>query len=196
MVIARISRCVRQRASLFSPYLTLLRQVGAGPASYVGVATPVLAMLYSTAVRRLPLERLPGIVGVALAVAGNVSARAARSENALLETELRVDDQLFPARRGRSRSGLPSLSGGPGMSSAPSRSSRSLTSRLREHAIHFRVELRDHVRRRSRRRDDAPVVDHVGIRHAFLLPARHVGQQVARGVRRSLRVLLTRFSAM
>jgi drug/metabolite transporter (DMT)-like permease len=55
----------------FLAYLTLLRQVGAGPASYVGVATPVLAMLFSTALEGYRWS-VAGIVGVALAVAGNV----------------------------------------------------------------------------------------------------------------------------
>ncbi len=55
----------------FLAYLTLLRQVGAGPASYVGVATPVLAMMFSTAFEGYRWS-VTGIVGVALAVAGNV----------------------------------------------------------------------------------------------------------------------------
>ena len=55
----------------FLAYLTLLRQVGAGPASYVGVATPVVAMLFSTAFEGYRWS-VAGIVGVALAVAGNV----------------------------------------------------------------------------------------------------------------------------
>lgn len=55
----------------FVAYLTLLKQVGAGPASYVGVATPVLAMLFSTAFEDYHWS-VAGLVGVALAVAGNV----------------------------------------------------------------------------------------------------------------------------
>jgi drug/metabolite transporter (DMT)-like permease len=54
----------------FGAYLTLLKQVGAGPASYVGVATPVVAMLLSTifeGYRWTPL----GAFGVVLAVTGN-----------------------------------------------------------------------------------------------------------------------------
>jgi drug/metabolite transporter (DMT)-like permease len=55
----------------FGAYLTLLSQVGAGPSSYVGVTTPVIAMLLST---WLEGYRWSGtaIVGVALAIAGNV----------------------------------------------------------------------------------------------------------------------------
>ena len=54
----------------FGAYLTLLKQVGAGPASYVGVATPVMAMLLSTlfeGYRWTPVAAF----GVALALAGN-----------------------------------------------------------------------------------------------------------------------------
>ena len=55
----------------FLTYLTLLKRVGAGPASYVGVTTPVVAMLISTVFEDYRWS-LPGVVGVALAVAGNV----------------------------------------------------------------------------------------------------------------------------
>jgi drug/metabolite transporter (DMT)-like permease len=55
----------------FLTYLTLLKRVGAGPASYVGVTTPVVAMLFSTLIEGYRWS-LPGVVGVALAVAGNV----------------------------------------------------------------------------------------------------------------------------
>ena len=54
----------------FGCYLTLLKQVGAGPASYVGVATPVVAMVVSTlfeGYRWTPV----GAFGVVLAIAGN-----------------------------------------------------------------------------------------------------------------------------
>ncbi|HEX6138512.1 MAG TPA: EamA family transporter [Casimicrobiaceae bacterium] len=54
----------------FGAYLTLLKQVGPGPASYVGVATPVVAMLVSTLFEGYRWTPLGG-VGVALAVAGN-----------------------------------------------------------------------------------------------------------------------------
>jgi drug/metabolite transporter (DMT)-like permease len=57
----------------FGAYLTLLKQVGAGPSSYVAVTTPVVALLLSTAVegyRWTPLA----VLGVVLAAAGNVLA--------------------------------------------------------------------------------------------------------------------------
>ena len=57
----------------FGAYLTLLSRVGAGPASFVGVATPVIALLLSTLVegyRWTPVAAL----GVVLAVIGNVIA--------------------------------------------------------------------------------------------------------------------------
>jgi len=55
----------------FLTYLTLLKQVGAGPASYIGVTTPVVAMLFSTLLEGYRWT-LPGVAGVALAVLGNV----------------------------------------------------------------------------------------------------------------------------
>ena len=55
----------------FLAYLTLLKQVGAGPASYVTVSTPVIAMLLSTLLEGYRWS-LSGVIGVALAVAGNV----------------------------------------------------------------------------------------------------------------------------
>ena len=54
----------------FGAYLTLLKQVGAGPSSYVAVATPIVAMLVSTlfeGYRWTPLAAF----GVVLAAAGN-----------------------------------------------------------------------------------------------------------------------------
>jgi len=57
----------------FTAYLTLLKQVGAGPASYVGVSTPVVAMLLSTVVEGYRWNGY-AILGVVLAVAGNVLA--------------------------------------------------------------------------------------------------------------------------
>jgi drug/metabolite transporter (DMT)-like permease len=66
----------------FGAFLTLLKRVGPGPASYVGVATPVVAMAVSTlfeAYRWTPV----GALGVVLAIAGNwlalKPARRARS---------------------------------------------------------------------------------------------------------------------
>jgi drug/metabolite transporter (DMT)-like permease len=55
----------------FLAYLNLLKQVGAGPASYVGVATPVIAMVFSTLIEGYRWS-FPGVVGVILAIAGNV----------------------------------------------------------------------------------------------------------------------------
>jgi drug/metabolite transporter (DMT)-like permease len=57
----------------FGAYLTLLKQVGAGPASYVSVAIPVLAMLLSTAFEAYRWTALAAL-GVVLAVAGIVLA--------------------------------------------------------------------------------------------------------------------------
>jgi len=57
----------------FTAYLLLIRQVGAQPAAYVGVATPVIAMALSTifeGYRWTPTA----FAGVALAIAGNVMA--------------------------------------------------------------------------------------------------------------------------
>jgi drug/metabolite transporter (DMT)-like permease len=57
----------------FGAYLTLLKQVGAGPASYVGVSTPVIAMLLSTLFEGYRWT-WPAVLGVALAIVGNVLA--------------------------------------------------------------------------------------------------------------------------
>lgn len=54
----------------FGAYLTLLKRVGAGPASFVGVSTPVLALLLSTLFEGYRWTWV-GAVGVMLAVAGN-----------------------------------------------------------------------------------------------------------------------------
>jgi drug/metabolite transporter (DMT)-like permease len=55
----------------FGAYLTLVARIGAGPASYIGVAIPVLAMSVSTLLEGYHWT-LPAVAGVALAVAGNV----------------------------------------------------------------------------------------------------------------------------
>ncbi len=55
----------------FGAYLTLLSQIGAGPSSYVGVTTPVLAMLLSSAFEGYRWNAL-AVVGIAFAIAGNV----------------------------------------------------------------------------------------------------------------------------
>lgn len=54
----------------FGAYLTLLKQVGPGRASYVGVATPIVAMLLSTLFEGYRWTHL-GAFGVVLAIAGN-----------------------------------------------------------------------------------------------------------------------------
>ena len=54
----------------FAAYLTLLQRVGAAPTAFVGVATPVIALLLSTlfeGYRWTPVA----VAGVLLAVAGN-----------------------------------------------------------------------------------------------------------------------------
>ena len=57
----------------FATYLTLLKRVGPGPSSFVGVATPVVAMLVSTAFEGYRWTWV-GVLGVALAAIGNVIA--------------------------------------------------------------------------------------------------------------------------
>jgi drug/metabolite transporter (DMT)-like permease len=65
----------------FGAYLTLLSQVGAGPASYVGVTTPVIAMLLSTLFEDYRWTPLAGF-GVALAITGNVLVLQRRERGA------------------------------------------------------------------------------------------------------------------
>jgi len=55
----------------FGAYLTLLKQVGAGPSSYTSVATPVVAMLLSTLFEGYQWSAL-AFLGVVLAAIGNV----------------------------------------------------------------------------------------------------------------------------
>jgi drug/metabolite transporter (DMT)-like permease len=55
----------------FGAYLTLVQRIGAGPASYVGVATPVLAMLLSTLFESYRWTWIAA-AGVLLAIAGNL----------------------------------------------------------------------------------------------------------------------------
>jgi drug/metabolite transporter (DMT)-like permease len=57
----------------FGAYLTLLKQVGPASASYVGVATPIVALALSTLLENYRWTWL-AVLGVALAVAGNVVA--------------------------------------------------------------------------------------------------------------------------
>ena len=55
----------------FGAYFMLLKRVGAGPSSYVAVATPVLAMVLSSALEGYRWTAA-GVIGIALAVVGNV----------------------------------------------------------------------------------------------------------------------------
>jgi drug/metabolite transporter (DMT)-like permease len=57
----------------FGAYLTLLKLVGAWPSAYVGVSTPVIAMLLSTYFEGYRWTG-PAVLGVLLAIAGNVMA--------------------------------------------------------------------------------------------------------------------------
>jgi len=59
----------------FGAYLTLLKRVGGGPAAFVSVSTPVLAMLLSTLFEGYRWTWVAGL-GVVLAVLGNVLALA------------------------------------------------------------------------------------------------------------------------
>ena len=62
----------------FGAYLTLLRKIGPGPASYVGVATPVVALALSTLFEGYRWTWVAGL-GVAFAVGGNwLALRSAR----------------------------------------------------------------------------------------------------------------------
>ena len=61
----------------FAAYLALLRKVGAGPSSFVGVATPVIAMLLSTLFEGYRWSAV-ALAGVALAVIGNIVALRAK----------------------------------------------------------------------------------------------------------------------
>lgn len=54
----------------FGAYLTLLKRVGGGPASFVGIATPVIALALSTLFEGYRWTWVSGL-GVVLAVAGN-----------------------------------------------------------------------------------------------------------------------------
>jgi drug/metabolite transporter (DMT)-like permease len=69
----------------FVTYFTLLKRVGAGPSSYIAVATPVIALMVSTLLEGYRWTPVAGI-GVALAVLGNwlalrpVPGTAARRE--------------------------------------------------------------------------------------------------------------------
>jgi drug/metabolite transporter (DMT)-like permease len=60
----------------FAAYLTLLKRVGPGPSSFIGIATPVLAMLLTTAFEGYRWTWV-AVAGVVLAIAGNAIALAA-----------------------------------------------------------------------------------------------------------------------
>jgi drug/metabolite transporter (DMT)-like permease len=55
----------------FGTYLTLVARIGAGPASYVGVAIPVIAMIVSTLFESYRWT-LPALAGIVLVVTGNL----------------------------------------------------------------------------------------------------------------------------
>ncbi len=126
----------------FGAYFLLLKRVGAGPASFVGVSTPVLAMLLSTLFEGYRWTWV-ALVGVVLAIAGNLLAlRATPSTGTepktrdaarvvaqwrLLQRQPCFDDELPPAREIALDHRAETL-GGPDTSSAPSRSSRARTS--------------------------------------------------------------------
>lgn len=61
----------------FATYFTLLKRIGAGPSSYVAVATPVIAMLLSTLFEGYAWTWV-SFVGVALAMIGNALALRGR----------------------------------------------------------------------------------------------------------------------
>jgi drug/metabolite transporter (DMT)-like permease len=69
----------------FAAYLTLLARVGPGPTSFIGIATPVLAMLLSTLFESYRWTWI-AFAGIALAVAGNAIALAARPPRAATRT--------------------------------------------------------------------------------------------------------------
>jgi len=61
----------------FGAYLTLLKNVGAAPSSFVGVATPVIALLLSTLFEGYRWTWV-SVIGIVLAVAGNWLALRAK----------------------------------------------------------------------------------------------------------------------
>jgi len=70
-VLSLVYLAVFGSIAAFGAYLTLIQRIGAGPASYVGVATPVVAMVLSTALEGYRWTALAA-AGVVLALAGNV----------------------------------------------------------------------------------------------------------------------------
>lgn len=77
-VISLLYLAVFGSIAAFGAYLTLLKRVGAGPSSFVGVATPVVAMLLSTLFEGYRWTWV-AVLGVALAIAGNVLALRPRA---------------------------------------------------------------------------------------------------------------------
>ena len=161
----------------FGAYLTLMKKVGPGLSAFVGVATPVVALVLSTLFEGY---RWTGVAmaGVVLAVVGNLlalpnppwrrmrwKAHSNRSPKSAIS--------FFQPFRSASII-APSRCGAPATISTPSRSSRARVSGCARSFCTSAFTFADHVRRRARRRNDAPVIDHVGVAHAFLLPARHV----------------------
>jgi drug/metabolite transporter (DMT)-like permease len=62
----------------FAAYFRVLERAGPGPASFVGVSTPVIAMLLTTLVEGYQWSGA-AVLGLGLAIAGNaVALRAAR----------------------------------------------------------------------------------------------------------------------
>ena len=77
-VISLLYLAVFGSIAAFGAYLTLLKRVGAAPSSFVGVATPVVAMLLSTLFEGYRWTWV-AVLGVALAIAGNVLALRPRA---------------------------------------------------------------------------------------------------------------------
>ena len=141
----------------FGAYLTLLKRVGAGPSSFVGVATPVIAIAAVDAVRGLPLD-----VGRAWASCSRcrqlVLALRGRSRR-LLEGQPRLDDQLLPVREVALDERRRASAGSPGsarrLRARAARGRRAARARFCTSAL-----IRDdRLARRAGGRDDAPVVD-------------------------------------
>jgi drug/metabolite transporter (DMT)-like permease len=65
----------------FGAYLTLLGRIGPGPAAYITVLFPVIALLLSVLFEDFALNPLQ-LVGVALVLAGNVVVLAKRTQAA------------------------------------------------------------------------------------------------------------------
>ena len=135
------SRC-SAASSRSAPTSRCCRAIGAGPASYTGVAIPVVAMTMSTLLEGYRWTA-PAVAGVALVVAGNMlgasgSRDGAAEAAANYPAQLRVDDQLLPALEVGLRSSCPAA-----------RAARRRSRRLRARAAPARPAARA---RGSRRR--------------------------------------------